>query len=305
MNKNVINCDVIQDLLPLYEDDCCSEQTKSLVEEHLATCENCRKLRCMYHDSIPQSDMTNDSDVKGINIGIKKISRWKRRGIISLCLAIFLILGLIPTWNYINGTGITYANIKATYTAYAFENALIAGDYEKAFNYLDIKSHYEDLISTDKISLINANGETSGNAIYDGIQTIREKGFDWYNQIAKEKFLSNMQALEDFNETIDSYSKFRIYRQPWGWLVHFAAQTASGQELQMQFDIYPDGIYYFSVNIDSAEYNEMTGELITDDVLEQKDLMLSRFYISPTTNETIMKLLYDHTDFDWETLFTY
>ena len=37
-----IRCSVIQDLLPLYVDEVVSDDTKSLVNEHLLTCENCR-----------------------------------------------------------------------------------------------------------------------------------------------------------------------------------------------------------------------------------------------------------------------
>lgn len=37
-----IKCTVIQDLLPLYVDEVVSHDTKSLVNEHLLTCENCR-----------------------------------------------------------------------------------------------------------------------------------------------------------------------------------------------------------------------------------------------------------------------
>ena len=41
MNK--INCNVIGDLLPLYVDGAVSEDTKKLVEEHLAECADCKK----------------------------------------------------------------------------------------------------------------------------------------------------------------------------------------------------------------------------------------------------------------------
>lgn len=36
------NCNVIKDLLPLYIDDVCSEESKNLVEEHLNNCDNCQ-----------------------------------------------------------------------------------------------------------------------------------------------------------------------------------------------------------------------------------------------------------------------
>lgn len=37
-----MNCEIILDLLPLYADDCCSDESRRLVEHHLASCEGCR-----------------------------------------------------------------------------------------------------------------------------------------------------------------------------------------------------------------------------------------------------------------------
>lgn len=39
-----INCNVIQDILPLYIDHTACDDTRMLVEEHLQECESCRKL---------------------------------------------------------------------------------------------------------------------------------------------------------------------------------------------------------------------------------------------------------------------
>ena len=36
-------CEVIADLLPLYSDGACSEQSAALVEEHICSCEKCKK----------------------------------------------------------------------------------------------------------------------------------------------------------------------------------------------------------------------------------------------------------------------
>ena len=43
-----INCNVIQDILPLYIEDAVSEDTKELVEEHLQNCEICQRV---YHET--------------------------------------------------------------------------------------------------------------------------------------------------------------------------------------------------------------------------------------------------------------
>ncbi len=38
-----ITCDVIQDLMPSYIDGILSEDSRALVEEHMGTCQECRK----------------------------------------------------------------------------------------------------------------------------------------------------------------------------------------------------------------------------------------------------------------------
>lgn len=39
-----MKCEIIRDLMPLYLDDCCSDGSRKLVEEHIETCGSCRKL---------------------------------------------------------------------------------------------------------------------------------------------------------------------------------------------------------------------------------------------------------------------
>lgn len=47
-----ISCNIIRDLLPLYVDEAVCEETKELVEEHLFTCEDCRKEAEMMKKSV-------------------------------------------------------------------------------------------------------------------------------------------------------------------------------------------------------------------------------------------------------------
>lgn len=44
-----LNCNVIRDLLPLYADQICSEESRELVEEHLAECGDCSALLQQIH----------------------------------------------------------------------------------------------------------------------------------------------------------------------------------------------------------------------------------------------------------------
>lgn len=59
------NCKVISDLLPLYIDGACSDESKKIVEEHLKECEECRLLAEDMKENITdeQSKFTNDEEV--------------------------------------------------------------------------------------------------------------------------------------------------------------------------------------------------------------------------------------------------
>ena len=37
-------CDIVQDLLPLYYDNACSEESRRFVEKHLPGCNDCQKM---------------------------------------------------------------------------------------------------------------------------------------------------------------------------------------------------------------------------------------------------------------------
>lgn len=39
-----ISCDIIKDLLPLYHNDACNEDSKKIIEEHISECEDCKKF---------------------------------------------------------------------------------------------------------------------------------------------------------------------------------------------------------------------------------------------------------------------
>ena len=55
-----MKCSIIQDLLPSYVDDICSEDTRELIDEHIAECNQCReKLDQMKNTAIIAGKATN------------------------------------------------------------------------------------------------------------------------------------------------------------------------------------------------------------------------------------------------------
>lgn len=55
-----IPCDIIRDLLPLYVDDVCSEQSKKMVEEHISWCQDCQHYYESLQKELPQITLPED-----------------------------------------------------------------------------------------------------------------------------------------------------------------------------------------------------------------------------------------------------
>ena len=87
MNRN---CDIIKDLLPLYADDVCTEESRKLVAEHLAECSECRKMLEKMGKGVT---VEADADVN-IMKRIKKRMRIEKMIVGLISLALVLALGL-------------------------------------------------------------------------------------------------------------------------------------------------------------------------------------------------------------------
>ena len=150
-----ISCEVIQDLLPLYVDQICSENSKCLVEEHLRECEKCRNVIADTH-SVPNMIIQPEEQKKDkiVTIGLKKV---RRRWVLSL-IAAFMIIPLyffcVMSYNQISGNGISFTNIDDVIRSKGFVEALESGDCENVANYLDFSESYSEIQG-----LINSTGE--------------------------------------------------------------------------------------------------------------------------------------------------
>ncbi|ETT56805.1 MULTISPECIES: zf-HC2 domain-containing protein [unclassified Paenibacillus] len=119
-----ISCDIIQDLLPLYYDDICSEASRELMEEHLAGCADCRAslVQVKSNLSLPIQEMeVNKLEGNGLR-SIKRI--WIRtqslaylKGMLvtaSVCGVLILGYFGLFRWNFIPVASdhITISNIR-------------------------------------------------------------------------------------------------------------------------------------------------------------------------------------------------
>lgn len=82
-----MNCDIIKDLIPLYIDGCCSDESKNVVEEHFKACSECKKL---FEEMKEPTDIIVTSELPKT---FSKINDWKASVLQSVLL--FISFGLI------------------------------------------------------------------------------------------------------------------------------------------------------------------------------------------------------------------
>ncbi|MFT4145091.1 MAG: zf-HC2 domain-containing protein [Mobilitalea sp.] len=139
-----ISCKVIEDLLPLYVEDCCSEETKQLVEEHLLECEICKLKQAKLSQPIFLSKDLDADEKLYAKHAKKAFGKLQRRLIAPMLILIMLLVPI--TWLGVNeakGDGISFSSLKYAVKGYALLHELKSGDYEKAFTYLDLKALYD------------------------------------------------------------------------------------------------------------------------------------------------------------------
>ncbi len=71
-----MSCEIIRDLLPLYHDGVCSDESKALVEEHLVVCGNCKADLEAMNDKLPIE--TAEQNLKEAEAVQKLAEKWKK-----------------------------------------------------------------------------------------------------------------------------------------------------------------------------------------------------------------------------------
>ncbi|MBR6784720.1 MAG: zf-HC2 domain-containing protein [Clostridia bacterium] len=113
-----MNCNVIKDLLPLYIDDCCSDESRAEVENHIDNCAECKKVL---------ENMTGTVTKEEMNFEIKNCSRinyWKASTLQSVLLLASFLLIIVGVYfeagtDYIDfGNGLAAFNIVVPATGF-------------------------------------------------------------------------------------------------------------------------------------------------------------------------------------------
>ena len=137
-------CDIVQDLLPLYEDGVCSEVSKKAIEEHLKECLSCNQLqksiKTFQEPKSPSYTVTQEE--KAV---VKSFRKIRKRWLASLGAILLVIPLLLLSINEFRQVGICFTNIDEIWTVRKYVSALEQGNVEKMASYMDYEYLYKKI----------------------------------------------------------------------------------------------------------------------------------------------------------------
>jgi len=133
-----LSCEIVQDLLPLYEENLCSAESRAAVEVHLRECPKCREMLQKVENIALKEERTiqADTEAQAVAGSFRKVRRRWRASLIAMLLVIPM---LILSINQYRGSGICFTNVDDIWVARKYFQALEQKEYEKLASYI----HYE------------------------------------------------------------------------------------------------------------------------------------------------------------------
>ncbi len=140
-------CEVIQDLMPLYQDQVCSDETRKLVELHISECESCRNKMNTQTDVCEENiEISMENEQKAVKKCFYKIRR--RWGISLIAVLLICFIGfpaVVLTVNQIRGEGVCYSNVDDIKVAKGFIDALEQEEFDKLVSMMDFSEGYQSI----------------------------------------------------------------------------------------------------------------------------------------------------------------
>lgn len=156
-----ITCNIINDLLPLYVDHLCSQDTAAFIEEHLQSCDQCKHLLEMFQTEIKSPAVIDAATFAQAKKPFAVIAKKNKKytilvSIVTAIIVSLTVLLLFLSYNeWISGEGPTFTSISSKIKAEKAMRFLISEEYDKAadlFYFSGILPENNDLPSQESIS---------------------------------------------------------------------------------------------------------------------------------------------------------
>jgi|GEM_PF-728435 len=219
-----ISCEIIKDLLPLYQDGVCSDESKKVIEEHIKICENCKAEIESMNGALPSLDIEknlNEADA------VKKISKKWRRGMLKsglkgigatlllvfvICLYLFIAIGFKNSQLFSRDNSFDFDEtyVQTPPNFYEKDKRAILNNSPKGNSIeINIQDKPSILENVDELTSLIPNNE------FYVIPNLDENLFEYTTLFYRESPIVNESLIPDFNDYIDyaevGNEKFLLY----------------------------------------------------------------------------------------------
>lgn len=265
------DCEIIEDLLPLYEDGVCSEKSREAVQLHLRQCSRCAGL---VGNTLPEPDLPEiPPEEWAVKRSLRKV---RKRWIISLAVVV-LVLPIVYMlcklgWNEYQKQGICFSNLGTVRRAEQFAEVLEDGAWESVAAEMDFSRDYDSIQEALAITLeacrpqttrIMVDGQAYWTHTASDLVTESQKPDFWQIRILsgwdrilypEEVFLQSIEGMEVFADEKGYFlpDGGAYYPVELKWGKYYVNQTGyadvilckdSPLELYYLLDMWPDALY--------------------------------------------------------------
>ena len=233
-----VNCEIVQDLLPLYEDGLCSPSSLEAVEEHLKNCPNCRAQAESVRKFQPQeTSVPIREEDKAVARSFRKV---RRRWWASL-IAVLLVVPLV--WMCVNQyrrEGLCFTNMDDVLSARRYAAALAAGDWERAAERMDYERLYDEVqevLSWDLEHYIAEAGSSEDPEYhYEFNQSYYAKAGDMteteFEEYVKSAYIRDLKLLEanGYSFRLAGFEDSYYIEENGGWIIIYGLNVSKDSQ---------------------------------------------------------------------------
>lgn len=223
-----LNCEIVQDLLPLYEEGLCSPSSRAAVEEHLKSCPHCRELAEAV-DRFPEPETCES--VEADAAVAKSFRKVRRRWWVSLIAALLAVPMIWMCVNQYRRQGMCFTNVDDVLSARRYAAALADGDWEKAAELMDYAHLYDEIqeiLSWDLEHYVAEAGPSEDPEYhYEFNQSYYAEAKDMtreeFTEYVKSSYLGDLESLEEsgYSFRLTGFEDAYYGKENGGWTIIF------------------------------------------------------------------------------------
>lgn len=283
-------CKMVEDLLPLYTEEMCSQETSAIVEEHIAQCASCmekyenyqQELETMMENGQAERKEQTEKELQPMRKVKRKLrkSRWLARILAFILIVVVGKVAMMTYGQFHPGTFTNFEQIVEKAKITRILNEMSQGDYEGFLNCIEYNSEQpiEATDNSDSSSQTSSKTYTAKELLRQSMETHftdKDIKVDWVGTGYHSVTAYGIEKTELEIDAGISINEVRFYftftkRGAGRYSVIYSADIETSAYSALDMDRFDDVLYYIQHNT----FHEKSLLLISANVEEAYQYML-------------------------------